>query len=46
VLNIDAVLGGGLLGDLLCAVANILNGGLPLSNIAALLNEILRLLGQ
>jgi hypothetical protein len=46
VLNIDAVLGGGLLGDLLCAIANILNGGLPLSNIAVLLNEILRLLGQ
>lgn len=45
VLNIDAVLGGGLLGNLLCAIANLLNGGLPLSSIVALLNEILRILG-
>ncbi|MCW2505579.1 MAG: hypothetical protein JWO79_3863 [Actinomycetia bacterium] len=45
VLNIDAVLGGGLLGNLLCAIANLLNGGLPLSSIVSLLNEILRILG-
>ncbi len=46
VLNITAVPGAGnLLGNLLCAVANLLNGGGPLSNllngIAGLLNQIL-----
>ena len=32
-LQITAYDGGGLLGDLLCAVANLLNGGLPLADI-------------
>jgi hypothetical protein len=46
VLNITAVPGAGnLLGNLLCAVANLLNGGGPLStllnNLANLLNQIL-----
>ena len=46
VLNITAVPGAGnLLGNLLCAVANLLNAGGPLSNLlnqlAALLNQIL-----
>jgi hypothetical protein len=44
VLDITAQQGGGLLGNLLCAVANLLNGGGPLSQIAALLNQILALL--
>ena len=35
---------GNLLGNLLCAVANLLNGGGPLSGIAALLNRILGIL--
>jgi hypothetical protein len=43
-LDITAVPGGGLLGDLLCAVANLLNGGGPLNQIAALLNQILGIL--
>jgi hypothetical protein len=46
VLNITAVPGAGnLLGNLLCAVANLLNGGLPiatlLNNLVSILNEIL-----
>lgn len=42
-LNITAQSGpGNLLGNLLCAVANLLNGGGPLGNIAGLLNNILR----
>jgi hypothetical protein len=46
VLNITAVPGAGnLLGNLLCAVANLLNGGLPiaalLNNLVSLVNEIL-----
>jgi len=46
VLNITAVSGNGnLLGNLLCAVANLLNGGTPLSNLLGqlqtLLNQIL-----
>jgi hypothetical protein len=48
VLDITANSGpGNLLGNLLCAVANLLNGlpGSPLSQIAALLNQILALLG-
>ena len=48
VLDITAHSGpGNLLGNLLCAVANLLNGlpGSPLSQIAALLNQILALLG-
>jgi hypothetical protein len=36
---------GNLLGNLLCAIANILNDGNPLSDIAGLLNRILRILG-
>jgi hypothetical protein len=44
-LNITAVPGvGNLLGNLLCAVAGLLNGGGALSQIAALLNSILALL--
>ena len=44
VLNITAQRGGGLLGDLLCAVANLLNGGSPLSGLSTLLNQILGVL--
>jgi hypothetical protein len=44
VLDIDADPSGGLLGSLLCAVANLLNAGGPLADIAALLNQILALL--
>jgi hypothetical protein len=44
-LNITAVPGAGnLLGNLLCAVTNLLNGGGALSQIASLLNQILALL--
>ena len=44
-LNITAVPGAGnLLGNLLCAVAGLLNGGGTLSEISALLNSILALL--
>lgn len=44
-LNINAVPGAGnLLGNLLCDVAGLLNGGGALSQIAALLNQILGLL--
>jgi hypothetical protein len=44
-LNITAVPGvGNLLGNLLCDVANLLNGGGSLSEISTLLNEILALL--
>jgi hypothetical protein len=32
---------GNLLGNLLCAIANLLNGGAPLSSIAGLLNQLL-----
>jgi len=32
---------GNLLGNLLCALANLLNGGAPLSSIASLLNQLL-----
>jgi hypothetical protein len=45
VLNIDAQSGpGNLLGNLLCAVAGLLDGGGPLSAITALLNQILSIL--
>ena len=49
-LNITAQSGPGeLVGNLLCAVANLLNGGLPLNTvlgqIAALLNQLLAILG-
>jgi hypothetical protein len=43
-LNITAVPGAGnLLGNLLCGIANLLNGGLNLSQIATLLNDLLNL---
>ena len=44
VLDIDADPTGGLLGQLLCAVANLLDIGGPLADIVALLNQILGLL--
>jgi hypothetical protein len=44
VLDIDADPTGGLLGSLLCAVANLLDIGGPLADIVALLNQILGLL--
>lgn len=37
---------GNLLGNLLCAVANLLNNGGPLSGLAGLLNNILRVLSR
>ena len=45
VLDITATQGGGLLGDLLCSLADLLGGSAPLSAIARLLNNILRILG-
>jgi len=46
VLDITAQQGpGNLLGNLLCAVAGLLDAGGPLSSIAGLLNQILRALG-
>jgi hypothetical protein len=44
VLDIDADPTGGLLGTLLCAVANLLDAGGPLADIVGLLNQILGLL--
>jgi hypothetical protein len=44
-LNITANPAGGLLGQLLCSLAGLLNGGSPLQQIIALLNRILALLG-
>jgi hypothetical protein len=45
-LNITAQQGpGNLLGNLLCAVANLLNAGGPLTSLAGLLNQILNILG-
>jgi len=44
VLDIDADPTGGLLGALLCAVANLLDVGGPLADIVSLLNQILGLL--
>jgi hypothetical protein len=44
VLDIDAQAGGGLLGDLLCAIANLLDTNGPLQSIARLLNQILGIL--
>ena len=40
--NLTATQGGGLLGDLLCQIANLLNGGTPLAQ----LNQIISLLNQ
>jgi len=45
VLDITATQGGGLLGDLLCSLADLLNGNAALGSIARLLNNILRILG-
>jgi len=45
VLDITATQGGGLLGDLLCSLADLLGGSAPLSAVARLLNNILRILG-
>jgi hypothetical protein len=45
VLDITAQQGGGLLGDLLCSVANLLNNGGPLRGLTNLLNQILGSLG-
>jgi len=46
VLDITAETGAGnLLGNLLCAITGLLNGGGPLASIAALLNSLLDLLG-
>ncbi len=45
VLNITAQQGGGLLGDLLCSVANLLNNNSSLNALTNLLNNILRILG-
>jgi len=46
VLDITAVTGAGnLLGNLLCAITGLLNGGGPLASIAALLNSLLDILG-
>ena len=46
VLDITAVGGpGNLLGNLLCAIAHLLDGGSPLDQIIALLNRVLDLLG-
>jgi hypothetical protein len=45
VLDITATQGGGLLGDLLCAVADLLNNNGPLNTIVTLLNNVLKILG-
>jgi hypothetical protein len=45
VLDIAAQQVGGLLGDLLCSVANLLNNNSSLNALARLLNNILRILG-
>lgn len=45
-LEITAIPGGGLLGDLLCAVNNLLNPLGPLAQIANLLNQILGILNS
>lgn len=44
-LEITAQQGGGLLGDLLCSLADLLSGPAPLNPIARLLTNILRILG-
>jgi len=46
VVDIDAQSGpGNLLGNLLCAITNLLNGGGPLAQLVNLLNQLLALLG-
>ena len=47
VLDITAVPGAGnLLGNLLCAIAGLLDGGSPLAGLATLLNNLLAALGS
>ncbi|HKU69010.1 MAG TPA: hypothetical protein VJP85_14665 [Candidatus Baltobacteraceae bacterium] len=47
VLTITAQQGpGNLLGNLLCAITNLLNGGAPLTSITHLLNQILSILSR
>jgi hypothetical protein len=45
VLDITAEQGGGLLGDLLCTIADLLDGGGQLRRLARLLNQLLGALG-
>jgi hypothetical protein len=45
VLDITATAGGGLLGDLLCSIANLLSNNSPLSALVRLLNNVLGALG-
>ena len=45
VLDITAQQGGGLLGDLLCSLADLLNNNSSLNAVARLLNNVLRILG-
>jgi hypothetical protein len=45
VLDITAEQGGGLLGDLLCAIADLLDNNSPLTPLVRLLNNVLRILG-
>jgi hypothetical protein len=42
--NLTATQGGGLLGDLLCAIANLLNGGNPLGQLAEIANLLRQIL--
>ena len=44
-INITANPSGGLLGSLLCSIANLLNNGSPLGSLANLLNQVLAQLG-
>ncbi len=45
VLDITAQQGGGLLGDLLCSLSDLLSNNAPLSAVARLLNNVLNILG-
>jgi hypothetical protein len=44
-IRLTATQGGGLLGDLLCAIANLLNGGNPLGQLAQIVNLLNQILG-
>lgn len=44
-IRLTAQQGGGLLGDLLCAIANLLNGGNPLGQLAQIVNLLNQILG-
>jgi hypothetical protein len=44
-INLTATQGGGLLGDLLCQIANLLNGGNPLGQLAQIVNLLNQILG-